>query len=125
MNRVCLLIRKAPYGTVAAAEGVRHLIGAAAAGMEATTVLVDDGVYVAKHGQDPGDTGWTSLSAALQQTLTPDAAASSRRILLYYVHRPSAEVRGVASSDLTPGVELIDDDRFAEILADAGGVLVF
>lgn len=124
MNSVSILIRKAPYGTLAAAEGVRHLIGAAAAGMEATVVLVDDGVYVAKHGQDPSDTGWTSLSAALQQTLTPDAGASSRRIPLY-VHRPSAEARGVTPLDLTPGVEFIDDDRFAEILAGARGVLVF
>lgn len=36
MERLCLLIRKAPYGHLAAAEGVRHLIGAAAAGMEVT-----------------------------------------------------------------------------------------
>jgi sulfur relay (sulfurtransferase) DsrF/TusC family protein len=124
MDRVCIVIRKAPYGTLAAAEGVRHLIGAAAAGLEVTAVLVDDGIYVAKHGQEPGDTGWTSLSAALQQALGPDAGTASHRVPVY-VHRPSAETRGVAHLDLTPDVELIDDDRLAEILADAGGVLVF
>lgn len=124
MERLCLVIRTAPYGHLAAAEGVRHLIGAATAGMEVTAVLVDDGIYVAKHGQDPGDTGWTSLSSALQQVLQPDARAASRRIPVY-VHKPSAETRGVTRLDLTPGVELIDDDRLVEILAEAGGVLIF
>jgi sulfur relay (sulfurtransferase) DsrF/TusC family protein len=124
MNSVCIVIRKAPYGALAAAEGVRHLIGAAAAGMEVSAVLVDDGIYVAKHGQDSGDTGWTSLSTALQQAMAPATRTTSRRIPVY-VHRPSAETRGVAHLDLTPGVELINDDRLAEILTDASGVLVF
>jgi sulfur relay (sulfurtransferase) DsrF/TusC family protein len=124
MERLCFLIRTAPYGCLAAAEGVRHLIGAAAAEMDVTAILVDDGTYVAKQDQDADDTGWTSLSAALQHALQPDTRGASRRVRVY-VHTPSAQDRGLSGLDLTPGVEPIDDGRLADILADGGGVLVF
>lgn len=76
MNSLCIAIRKGPYGMLSAAEGVRHLIGAAQTGMSACAVLVDDGVYLAKQGQDPGGTAWTSLSAVLEQALSPSTGSS-------------------------------------------------
>jgi len=124
MPDLCIVIRRAPYGTLGAAEGVRHLIGAAHAGMAVCAVLVDDGVYLAKQGQDPGGTGWTSLSGALGQALGsgPTGASAPARA---YVHRPSAETRGLDHLDLVPGVEWIDEARFAALLASAEALLVF
>ncbi len=124
MNGLCIVIRKAPYGTLSAAEGVRHLIGAAQAGMSAYAILVDDGIYLAKHGQDPGDTGWTSLSGALGQSLGSGTTGSSARAGVY-MHRPSAETRGLDHIDIVPGVELIDDAQLAAVLASADALLIF
>src|SRR3989304_4439234 len=64
MNNLCIVIRRAPYGSVSAAEAVRHVIGAVHAGLSVHTVLVDDGVYLVRQDQDPGNTGWPGLSAA-------------------------------------------------------------
>jgi sulfur relay (sulfurtransferase) DsrF/TusC family protein len=124
MNNLCIVIRKAPYGTLAAAEGVRHLIGAVQAGMAVCAVLVDDGVYLARRDQDPGDTGWTSLSRALEQTLNADTAGTSTRARVY-LHRPSVETRDLDRCGLIPGTEFVDDVQLAAAFASADGVLVF
>ncbi len=124
MNGLCVVIRRAPYGTLAAAEGVRHMIGAAQAGMSVYAALVDDGVYLATQGQDPGNAGWTSLSGALGQALGSGTTGSAARPRAY-VHRPSAETRGLDHLDLVPGVELIDDAQLAAVLASADALLIF
>ena len=124
MHDLCIVIRRAPYGTLGAAEGVRHLIGATETGMSVCTILVDDGVYLAKQGQDPDDTGWTSLSGALARMLGPRAVDSSAQPRAY-VHRASAETRGLDDLDLIPGVESIDDVQLAGVLTSADALLVF
>ena len=124
MDSIYVVIRKAPYGSLAAAEGVRHLLGAAGCGMAATAVLVDDGVYLAKHGQDPAGTGWTNLSEVLQKALDPTGAGSSPQVRAY-VHRASAQQRGIDHLDLVGGMELIDDDQLAAMLATVEGLLIF
>lgn len=124
MDKVCILIRRAPYGTLQAAEGLRHLIGATAAGMPVSAMLVDDGVYLAKRGQAPGSTGWTDLAAALQQVLTPSGASAASRARVY-VHEPSVVVRGLDPQALVPGVELLSDEGLAALLVDASGALIF
>ncbi len=123
MERVCILIRSGPYGQLQAGEGVRHLIGAVEARLDVSALLVDDGVFVAKHGQNPQESGWTSLSAALRQALAESAHESDRRVAVY-VHRPSMEQRGLDLDDLIPGVQIIDDDGLASI-AGAAGLLIF
>src|SRR3990172_6561847 len=106
MNNLCIVIRRAPYGSVSAAEAVRHVIGAVHAGLSVHAVLVDDGVYLVRQDQDPGNTGWTSLSDALRQALGPGATGSSAPVR-GYVHRPSAETPGLDQFALVPTVEPI------------------
>lgn len=124
MNGLCIVIRRAPYGTLSAAEGVRHLMGAAQAELSVHAVLIDDGVHLAKQGQDSGSAGWTNLSDALGQALGSGATDSSAR-LRAYVHRPSAETRGLDHLDLISGVELIGDAQLAAVLASADALLIF
>ncbi len=124
MNSLCIVIRKGPYGSISAAEAVRHVIGAVHAGMTVHAVLVDDGVYLARQGQDAADSGWTSLSGALGQAVGPGAAGSSAPALAH-IHRPSAETRGLDHVDLVPGVELIDDAQLEAVLTSADAILIF
>lgn len=124
MGSLCVVIRNAPYGNIAAAEGVRHLLGGAAAGMPACAVLIDDGVYVARSGQEPAGTGWTSLSEALQQALSPDTRWPSARCRVL-VHRPSMLARGIGHLDVIAGVEFADDEELAAVLGSAERLLVF
>ncbi len=124
MGSICIMIRRAPYGSLAAAEGVRHLLGAGGCGISAAALLVDDGVYLAKHGQDSDGTGWISLSGTLQKALDPAGAGVSPQVRVY-VHRPSVHQRGLNDLDLIAGMELIDDHQLAALLATADGLLIF
>ena len=94
------------------------------AGLSVHAVLVDDGVYLARHGEDVADTGWTRLSGAVGQALGPGAAGSSAEAHAY-VHRPSAETRGLDHVDLVPGVELIGDAQLEAVLTSCDALLIF
>ena len=70
MNKsLCILVRRAPYGTIHAAEAFRHLAGALNSGLKVTAILVDDGIYIAKDNQETRTSGWTSLSESLSSFL--------------------------------------------------------
>lgn len=126
---ICMLISRAPYGAVAAAEGVRHVNGALTEGFAVTIALVDDGVWLARTGQKSGQSadqsagksGFVSLSGALAASLHPASGPAPQLV----VHRPSLEQRGLAPADLIPGVELVDDAGLAEIIASTRFLLRF
>ena len=52
-NRVAVLIRQAPYGSVYTAEGFRTLMGIAVFEMDIQVIFMDDGVYALKKNQHP------------------------------------------------------------------------
>lgn len=111
---ICVLITQAPYGLVHAAESVRHVNGALSQGFSAAAALTDDGVWLACKGQSTGQTGYTSLSEALETALAkPDG--SRPRVL---VHKQSLADRGLTAADLIPGVELTDDAGLAALIAE-------
>ena len=117
---VCILVRRAPYGVIQAAEAVRHINGAVTNGFDTTAVFADDGIYVLKTGQDARGTSFTSLSGALNDTLAkPEPQA---KIL---VHRSSAEARGLSDNDLISGVTWISDSELAALIAETPNVMTF
>lgn len=118
---ICILISQAPYGTVAAAEGVRHVNGALKEGFSVVAALVDDGVWLARPGQKPGQSGFTSLSDALSASLHPAFGPAPRVVL----HRPSLETRGLTPAELIPSVELVDDAGLARAITSTQSLLRF
>ncbi|MBI3075709.1 MAG: DsrE family protein [Deltaproteobacteria bacterium] len=69
---LCILFRTPPYGSISAAEGLRHLIGAATNRLDVGAILLGEGVWAARAGQEPGSSGWTSLSDSLAEFLAQD-----------------------------------------------------
>ena len=118
---ICILISQAPFGTVHAAEGVRHVNGALSEGFSAVAAFVDDGVWTVRKGQVAGATGFTSLSDALTTALSKPVGPVPRVV----VHRPSMEARGVTPEELVPGAELVDDAELARILTSTQFALRF
>jgi sulfur relay (sulfurtransferase) DsrF/TusC family protein len=45
MNSVCIILRKPPYGTVDAAEAVRHALGGVIEELAVRLILLDAGVH--------------------------------------------------------------------------------
>ena len=118
---LCILIRHPPYGSIFAAEGIRHLIGVMANGLNVNTVLMDDGVWVARAGQSPGETGWTALSEALANTFRL-ADGPAPQVL---ADQDSLTRAGLTAEDLVSGVRAASPETVAELMATARHLIIF
>jgi sulfur relay (sulfurtransferase) DsrF/TusC family protein len=124
-DRFLIILLHAPYGRLAAAEAVRHLNGAAAQGLDATLLLLGDGVYLAKAGQAAAS-GWTDLAAALGQAL--GGAHSTHRSggrAAVCVSAPDLVDRALDPDGLVPGCQLADEATLADLLNQADFTLVY
>jgi len=120
-DQLCILVHRPPYGGIHAAEAVRHLNGATAHGLEATAILMGDGVYLARAGQVPGTTGWTVLSPVLEEALGGGETGYPRLL----VDEQSLRARGVPAESLIPGAAVVDEHAIAHALAEARWVMVY
>lgn len=114
-DSLCLIIRKAPFGTLHAAEGIRLANGKIAHGGGLTIVLVDDGVYVAKKCQRAEESGWTSLS---------DEVARLAKRARICVHTGSLKSAGISAESLVDGIAQIDDQELANIIVDSDSTII-
>jgi len=117
-NTVAVLMRKAPYGSVYTAEGFRSMMGIGVFEMDINVVFVDDGVYALVKGQDPAKLDMKPLGDGFP--MLPDFDVHK-----FYVHDRSLSERGLTPDDLVMDVEIVDDERVAQILRSSGIVLPF
>ncbi len=116
MKKTIILIRAAPYGMASAGEGFRGIIGVAGMGIETHAVLIDDGVFVAKKGQNPSKIEMQKLEDAYKSL--SDFGAK------LYIHKESAEIRGVSQEE-TIEAEWIDTLRLKELINSVDAVVTF
>jgi sulfur relay (sulfurtransferase) DsrF/TusC family protein len=124
---ICIVVRKAPYGSMDAAEAVRHINGALSAGLDTRAVLTGDGVYLAVPGQRAEEAGWTSLSEALRVAVSSGAplgggAANRPRVC---ASRSALEERGIELGRVAGGIEVLDDAGVAELITGSDATLLF
>jgi sulfur relay (sulfurtransferase) DsrF/TusC family protein len=103
---------------VQAAEAVRHLGGALNDGLDVFMLLRDDGVYLARDGQQDREGGWTALAPVLSRLIAKGAPV--------LMHAPSARQRGLLDGGpLIPGVTVADDRAVADALDGTSAVMTF
>jgi len=118
MEKVAILMRKAPYGSVYTAEGFRSVMGIGVFEMDATLIFVEDGVYTLVKDQNPEKLDMQPLGEGFP--MLPEFGVNQ-----FYVHQPSLEERGLAVDDLVMEVQLIDNAGLAKLLAEYDTVLSF
>ena len=115
MAALAILIRSAPYGTLEAAEGARHLAGHESLGFDSVVGLFcDDGVWALAKGQRPAR-DFTSLEETLDKL--------SQGGVRLAAERTSLAERSLEPEDLVAGVEVVESIE-ADVF-DANAVLVF
>ena len=122
-----IVVRRAPYGAIGAAEALRHAAGGLSFGVGTTLVLLEDGVYVAKADQDAERMGFTSLAEPLalyarQEGRVPDGTVLRGRVT---AHGPALVARGLGPDELVEGVEVVDDAGLARLLGECDAVLTY
>ena len=118
MEKVAILMRKAPYGSVYTAEGFRSVMGIGVFEMDAVLIFVEDGVYALVKDQNPEQLDMQPLGDGFP--MLPEFGVNG-----FYVHQPSLEERGLSADDLVMEVQLIDNAGLAELLAEYDTVLPF
>jgi len=118
MEKVAILMRKAPYGSVYTAEGFRSVMGIGVFEMDAVLIFVEDGVYALVKDQNPAQLNMQPLGEGFP--MLPEFGVNG-----FYVHQPSLEERGLSVDDLVMEVQLIDNAGLANLLAEYGAVLSF
>jgi sulfur relay (sulfurtransferase) DsrF/TusC family protein len=127
MNKkdVLIVIRHGPYSSFQAAEGLRHANGAISLGFRPIVVLVDDGVYLAKADQNPGQSSWLSLSGTLEEIVARGLYENKEAPAEFYAEKESLLKRGLDQEQLVEDLELIDHQMVSELLAVNRLQLVF
>ncbi len=126
-KRMTIVVRRPPYGTIDAAEAIRHAGGGLSFQVPTTLLLMEDGVFMARRDQRPEVVGYLSLSRALEEYLARrgkgrDGGEIAGQVV---VHGPSLNERGLAPEDLIPGVKVVQEAETARMLADGGWTLVY
>ena len=114
---ILIIVRHGPYGGFQAAEGLRHANGAISLGFRPIVVLVDDGVYLAKADQNPGQSQWLSLSETLEEIVARGLYERKDAPAEFYVEKQSLLKRGLDSEGLVEDLELIDHQKVSELMA--------
>jgi len=117
MADIAMILKRAPYGNINAAEALRHAMGALAGEHSINLILVDGGVILAKKGQDASGTGFTNLEAALKDCLEMG--------ITVYADGPSLKARCVEAGDLVEGVNAVGGKEIAELVKVAKTTMIF
>lgn len=118
MNKVAVLMRKAPYGSVYTAEGFRTIMGIAVFEMDIDVVFVDDGVYALVKGQNPEKLDMKPLGDGFP-------TLGEFGVTRFYVHDQSLAERGLTPNDLVVDAQVTSGAQIAQVLEAAGKVLPF
>jgi sulfur relay (sulfurtransferase) DsrF/TusC family protein len=114
---ILIVIRRGPYGGFQAAEGLRHASGAMSLGFRPIVVLVDDGVFLARADQNPGQSQWLSLGGTLEEIIARGLYEKKDAPAEFYVENESLVKRGLDSDELVEDLELIDHQKVSELMA--------
>ena len=106
-KKLMYLNRRAPSGTIYAAEGLEVVLIGAAFDQDVCMAFVGDGVYQLKAGQDTSGLGLKNFSPAYR-------ALGDYDVTRLYVERESLEERGLDAGDLMPLTWEDEDDDWAE-----------
>lgn len=118
---LCILMRRPPYGSIFAAEGIRHLIGAMANGLNVSAVLMDDGVWTLGPARVPERPAGPRFP---RRSRTPFGSPDGPAPQILADGNALTSV-GLRAEDLVPGVRVASRKAVAEVVATARQLIIF
>ena len=108
VDSICVLIRKAPYGTEGAFAGLRLALAIVANGIETKVVLMEEGVLNAVKHQDPAGIGMPSILDAVDDLLSLDASV--------YCVEDDMDGHGVTKKEMREEVVYITESDLSDLI---------
>ncbi len=117
MGAISIILRKPPYGSVDAAEAVRHALGGVTEDLTVSLVLVDGGVHAARAGQDTSGSEFVSIADGIRDCIDMGVTV--------YVERLSLKDEQIDASELIDGVNVSGSHEIAEVIGDSATTMIF
>ncbi|MEO2241272.1 MAG: DsrE/DsrF/TusD sulfur relay family protein [Euryarchaeota archaeon] len=112
---ITVIISEAPYGRERAYSALRFALTALLEGEDVRIFLIEDGVYVAKEGQDPDE--MPDHLELLRQCIEQGAEVKACG--------PCSKARGITEDDLIDGVELATMHDLVSWVRESDNVIFF
>jgi predicted peroxiredoxin len=117
MGSISIILRRPPYGTVDAAEAVRHALGGITEDMEVHLLLLDGGVNAARKGQDTGSTGFAGIEEGINDCIDMGVTVC--------VDADSMKEAGIGPGDLLEGAKIVSGPEIAGLAKEADTIMIF
>jgi sulfur relay (sulfurtransferase) complex TusBCD TusD component (DsrE family) len=116
MGSICIVLKRHPYGTVDAAEAIRHALGGVTQEMDVRLVLLAGGVNAARRGHDMGGTSYLSIEDGIKDCIDMGVVVTAEKEAL-----AEAGITG----KLIDGVEVADSALIAGFVKESDTVMLF
>lgn len=117
---LCVVVDRAPYGSIQPAEALRHALAAVGKGWEVVLAFLGDSVLTALPGQSPPPEEWMSLSQVVVDLVE---AGNGKATVL--VEEGALHARGLNACDLVQGTRQAPLGEIATALARCDRTLIF
>lgn len=117
METLCIILRRAPYGTVDASEAIRHALGGAVEELSVRLVLLGSGANAARKLQDTEGTEYESIASSIEDCIDLDIEV--------YTDRASIDGEGMDEDALLSGIRVVETDVLAGLIRDSDQTMVF
>ncbi len=117
MASVAMILRRAPYGDINAAEAVRHAMGGVSNDLSVDLILIDGGAFVAKKGQEVGDSGFTNMGDTVK-----DCVEMGVKV---YADKNSLKEQDIDVADIVDGVKIANGIEIAALVSEAEKIMIF
>jgi sulfur relay (sulfurtransferase) DsrF/TusC family protein len=117
MGGISIILRRPPYGSVEAAEAIRHALGGIGEGIEVKLILTDGGVQSARKDQDVSGTGYLSAEEGIRDCLDMGVAI--------YADKASLADAGLSADDIVEGISIADNSKIAEAIKESDTTMIF
>ena len=117
MARVAMILKSSPYGDVAAAEAVRHALGAVSQTLTVDLILMGGGVNLARKGQDDAQTGYMNLESSLKDCIEMG--------VMVHAEESALASHGVGGPNLLEGVSPLGAAGIGRLVKEARWTMIF
>jgi len=112
------LIMHSPYGHEDVFSGLYAVLASLTKDMGVDVVFIENGAYAPLKGQDSEPNIVYPCVLGLMDSIVELGGRM-------FIHKPSADERGITKDDIIEQIEFVDDDKVVELISKADAVITF
>jgi predicted peroxiredoxin len=117
MGSISIILRRPPYGSVEAAEAIRHALGGKTEDMDVKLILLDGGVHAARKGQDVSGTSYLSAEDGIRDCIDMGVFVYADSLSMVNAH--------LRTDDMAEGIIFSEGAGIADAISDSEITMIF